>query len=202
MYEISPAWMEFYRETEPENREAMLSRLLAEESDDGSNHYRKQLFAHRYLNGDDPKPSVDRYLWQCVNFVQLYDTSRLFKKGARREVGQFLSEDGYKEAMEGGPQGEKALYWEIRNAARRFFKTCRGNEYRRALFGLLSPGSEDQKTQMTTDTWKMTEGIGERLGIEDELSLWTKAVMDEYRITDPSAESRMNELLSGHHHRK
>ena len=196
MYEISPAWNEYYRELEPERRSGMLERLSGEEPDDGSNGYRKRLFSLRYLEGENKEPSVDRYLWQCVNFVQLYDTSRLFRKNGRKEAERFLSENGYHEAMAGGPEGEKALYWEIRNAAKRYFKTCSGTEYRRALFGLLSPGKGDQKRQMTLDTWKMTTGIGERLGMPDTLELWTKAVMDEYRLTDPQAEDRMRTLLS------
>ena len=240
MYEISPAWMEYYRELEPEIRGQILERLLSTEPDDGSNLCRIKLYAQRYLAGDtrkpslksqklsvdsqkpsvnsqmvsvdgknssvdsqnfsasSQKPSVDRYLWQCVNFSQLYDTSRLFKKGKRREVEEFLAEGGYTDAMGAGPNGERALYWEIRNAAKRFFKTCSGSEYRRSLFGLLSPGGEDQKKQMCLDTWKMTMGVGERLGISDSLSLWTKAVMDEYLAADPQAEERMRKVIAEH----
>ena len=196
MYEISPAWNEYYRELEPERRSQILERLLSQEPDDGSDSSRKRLFALRYLSGEDPKPSVDRYLWQCVNFAQIYDTSRIFRKNGRREAERFLKENGYHELIEAGPEGEKALYWEIRNAAKRFFTTCSGSGYRRALFGLLSPREEDQKQQMTLDTWKMTTGIGERLGMSDTLNLWTKAVMDEYRLTDPQAEDRMRTLVS------
>lgn len=196
MYEISPAWNEYYRELEPERREQILNRLLQEEPDDGSNSFRKRLFALRHLSGDDPKPSMDRYLWQCVNFAQLYDTSRVFRRNGRKEAQRFLSENGYLEAVAGGPEGEKALYWEIRNAAKRFFKTCSGTEYRRTLFGLLGPGSADQKRQMCIDTWKMTEGIGERLELSDTLSVWMKAVRDEYRLADPAAEERWQEVAS------
>ena len=198
----SALWKEYYLELEPERRAQILERLLKEVPDDGSDRFRKKLFELRYLETDHrsrevdySRPSVDRYLWQCVNFVQLYETSRFFKRGARREVTQFLSGNGYIEAMEAGPDGERALYWEIRNAARRFFKTCSGTEYRRALFGLMSPGKADQKNQMCLDTWKMTEGIAHRLGIAKDLSVWTKAVMDEYHTTDPLAEDRMRKLI-------
>ncbi len=196
MYEISPAWMLYYQELEPELRAQILERLLEEEPDDGSNSFRKLLFSKRYLKGDETKPSVDRLLWQCVNFTQIYGTPFLFKNSGRKEVSRFLSENGYDEALAAGPDGERAMYWEIRNAAKRFFRTCSGTEYRRVFFGLLNPGSEDQREQMCTDTWKMTEGIGKRLGLSDRLALWTKAVLDEYRLTDPSAEERMRKLSS------
>lgn len=195
-YQISPAWMEYYLEPEPDRRAQLLARLPDTEPDDGSNSFRKRLFALRYLNGEDTQPSVDRYLWQCVNFVQIYDTSRYFKKSGRREAEQLLSGNGYLEAVCAGIDGERAVYWEIRNAAARFFKTCSGKEYRRALFGLLSPGSEDQKKQMTLEAWKMTIGLGERLGMAQTLELWTRAVMDEHRRTDPMAEARMQKLLA------
>ncbi|MBR2256442.1 MAG: hypothetical protein IJ899_03680 [Blautia sp.] len=196
MYDVSPAWSEYYRELEPERRAMILERLLSEEPDDGSNRFRKRLFEQRYLEGDGQKPSVDRYLWQCVNFVQLYDASRFFKKGSRKEVMSFLKESGYNEAMEGGPEGEKALYWEIRNASKRYFKTCSGSDYRRALFGLISPGEAERKNQMCLDTWKMSIGIGQRLDIAKSLSLWKMAVLDEYEQTDLSAVDRMQKLIS------
>ena len=196
MYDMNPAWSEYYRELEPDQRAMILERLLAKVPDDGSNRFRKMLFARRYLEEGSESPSVDRYLWQCVNFVQLYDSSRFFKKGSRKEVMSFLNGNGYNEAMESGPAGEKALYWEIRNAAKRYFKTCGGSDYRRAIFGLLSPGKEDQKKQMCLDTWKMSIGVGQRLDITKNLSLWKKAVLDEYEQTDPLAADRMKKLIS------
>ncbi len=194
MYDISPAWMEYYQELEPEMREKILKRLLEEEPDDGSNRFRELLFSKRYLKDGEVKPSVDRLLWQCVNFSQIYGMPFLFRNSGKKEVRRFLSENGYDEARAAGPDGERALYWEIRNAAKRYFKTCSGTEYRRVFFGLLNPGTEDQKEQMCSDTWKMTKGIGKRLGLSDILDLWTKAVLDEYRLTDPSAEERMSRL--------
>lgn len=107
---------------------------------------------------------------------------------------QFLDSSGYREALSAGERGETALYWEIRNAAKRYFKTCMGSEYRRSLFGLLSPNASDQKRQMCLEVWRMTEGLEKRLGMQEELKLWTKAVQDEYRTTDPSAPARLKEI--------
>ena len=194
MYQMSPVWQEYYIQLEPDRRKELLHRLLKEEADDGANAVRQKLFSLRYMEEGKTEPSVDRWLWACVNFVQVFSTSRFLKRGGRKEVEQFLDSSGYREALSAGERGETALYWEIRNAAKRYFKTCMGSEYRRALFGLLSPNASDQKRQMCLEVWRMTEGLEKRLGMQEELKLWTKAVQDEYRTTDPSAPARLKEI--------
>ena len=194
MYQMSPVWQEYYIQLEPDRRKELLHRLLKEEADDGANAVRQKLFSLRYMEEGKTEPSVDRWRWACVNFVQVFSTSRFLKRGGRKEVEQFLDSSGYREALSAGERGETALYWEIRNAAKRYFKTCMGSEYRRSLFGLLSPNSSDQKRQMCLEVWRMTEGLEKRLGMQEELKLWTKAVQDEYRTTDPSAPARLKEI--------
>ena len=194
MYQMSPVWQEYYIQLEPDRRKELLHRLLKEEADDGANAVRQKLFSLRYMEEGKTEPSVDRWLWACVNFVQVFSTSRFLKRGGRKEVEQFLDSSGYREALGAGERGETALYWEIRNAAKRYFKTCMGSEYRRSLFGLLSPNASDQKRQMCLEVWRMTEGLEKRLGMQEELKLWTKAVQDEYRTTDPSAPARLKEI--------
>ena len=194
MYQMSPVWQEYYIQLEPDRRKELLHRLLKEEADDGANAVRQKLFSLRYMEEGKTEPSVDRWLWACVNFVQVFSTSRFLKRGGRKEVEQFLDSSGYREALSAGERGETALYWEIRNAAKRYFKTCMGSEYRRSLFGLLSPNAADQKRQMCLEVWRMTEGLEKRLGMQEELKLWTKAVQDEYRTTDPSAPARLKEI--------
>ena len=180
MYEGSPAWQPYYLELEPERRALMLKRLLEEEADDGSNAWRKKLFELRYLKKGEKEPSVDRFLWQCVNFIQICSAPKLFKKSGKKEVIRFLTENGFYEAAASGINGERALYWETRNAAKRYFKTCRGSEYRRSLFGLISPGKNDQENQMKQDAMKMTSLLEEKLDMPEDLYIWSKAVMDEY----------------------
>ena len=194
MYQMSPVWQEYYIQLEPDRRKELLHRLLKEEADDGANAVRQKLFSLRYMEEGKTEPSVDRWLWACVNFVQVFSTSRFLKRGGRKEVEQFLDSSGYREALSAGERGETALYWEIRNVAKRYFKTCMGSEYRRSLFGLLSPNASDQKRQMCLEVWRMTEGLEKRLGMQEELKLWTKAVQDEYRTTDPSAPARLKEI--------
>ena len=207
IYEMNPAWQVYYMETEPLRRAELLQRLLKEEPDDGGNIRRWRLFSLRHFeNGSHlpdinelpekgvPEPSVDRYLWQFVNLTQVYHTSRFFKKGGEQEIRQFFRDCGFDEAVSSGPVGEEVLYREIRNAAKRYFKTCQGSEYRRTLFGLLSPSSADQQNQTCKDVWKMTFGIEKRFGLSGTIRVWIKAVQDEYERENPAAAEQMEKL--------
>ena len=196
MEKISPVWNEYYREPEPDRRRRIFEKLAAEYPDPELDGCRQRVFTLRHAGGTGKDLETDRYLWQCVNFIQLYDTSRLFKRGARKEVESFLREGGYDEMLRLDSAGETALYWEIRNAAGRYFKTCAGPEYRKVLFGLISTGDADRKKQIARDAWKMTRGLTQRLGLGGRLDVWNRAVLDEYDLTDPSAHERMIEIIS------
>ena len=198
MLEQSIGWSVYYRETDPEKRLAMLEELLEKETDDGANAYRKRLADLRYGVSPDTGARTDMLLWQCVNFSQIYSSSRFFKGMGRKEVRQALEQLGYDEASSYGEAGESALYWELRNGARRYFQTCMGADYRRMLFGLMSSGEESKKEQMCKDAWHMSGGLSARLGLEDYMQLWTKAVQDEYFSCDPAGRQRYARLEGKH----
>jgi len=200
-------WAGYDRETEPERRMELLGKIekeLAEEADlmamntesedrKAMPAIRRQLYDRRHpSSGNAAGTSVDRYLWQCVNFIQIYDASALLRRRSVREVKEALLEMGFPQNPDScEPLYEEALYWEVRNAARRYFKTCSGGEYRRTLFGMLGSSDMDKRRQMCTDTWKMTLGLADRLGLHPELKLWNEAILDEFAMTAEDAAERM-----------
>lgn len=190
MYEQSARWNEYYRETDRKRRLKMRNQLFMLEPDDGANEYRKKLYECRYINPRDPEAEQDLYLWHCVNFSELGGSARLFKGRARKEILEALKQMGFSEMPEYGPEGEKALYWEIRNGVKRYFETCKDTGYRRQLFGLLSTTEEDRLRQMCKDAWNMSVGIAVHYGLEEELKLWKQAVQDQYFATDVEAAER------------
>ena len=86
MYEQSAKWNTYYAEQEPGRRLKLLEELMLTQPDDGANEYRRLLFASRYEDPKTPGTYVDRFLFQCVNFVQIYKSARVFKRSAAREV--------------------------------------------------------------------------------------------------------------------
>ena len=92
MFEQSARWNEYYRELKPAKRRAMLDELCASEPDDGANEYRRRLFEARHVDLKAPGRPVDRMLFMCVCFMQLCQSSRLFRGGAIREVRRSMNE--------------------------------------------------------------------------------------------------------------
>ena len=182
-----------YAEREHEER-AAVGKQLEEEGGDGAASYRRRLFELRCEGGKDPGKLADRLLWQCLNLTEIYNARYLFRGSARREVLSELNALGYGEASEYGEAGEEALYREIRNAVSRYLKTCSDPGYRRLLFGLMSSSERDRKHQVCLDIWKMTEGLSGKYGLEDELRIWNRAVLDQYFAEVPEGRSMMAKI--------
>ena len=196
MYEQSARWNEYYRELEPEARKKLFDELTMTQPDDGANEYRFALFQARYVDEKTPGKYVDRFLFQCVNFAQVFKSARLFRKSARREVERILDGMLCNEAAVLGEAGERALYWELRNTAARYFRTCQSPDYGRSLFGLLKSGDVNLHERMCRDAREMSVDLSERLGMEKELRIWNEAVRDSFFASEPNAEKIWNKKKS------
>lgn len=190
MYEQSAKWNAFYMETEPDKRLEMFNELCMTEPDDGANEYRKILLDKRYKNPKDPKAKVDNYLWQCINLPYLYKNTKLFTKSHIKELKKVWKDMGFDEVSEYGEVGEKALYWEVRNMARRYFGTCNDKGYGRKLFGLVSANDDERTIHMCKDAWTMSYGLADKLMQEDMMKVFNQAVKDEYCTVDDGAADR------------
>lgn len=194
MYEQSSRWNEYYRELEPKRRREQLDLLCMTEPDDGANAYRIKLYKARYVDEKQPGREVDRFLFNCLSFSQLWQSAKLFKRHARKETLEALRDMLWDEAAEYGEAGERALYWEIRNTAARYLSTCDGAGYNRRLFGMIASGDESRADRICQDVWRMTDGLAERVGLQSELKLWNRAVQDAYFMSDGGARKRFEEL--------
>ena len=190
MLEQSEKWDAYYRELDPGKRRTMLDALCASEPDDGANAYRKILFEARHVDAKTPGREVDRMLFMCVYFMQLYRTARMLKSSAVKEILQYLREMRFDAAGQYGKAGEKALYWEIRNAAARYLSTCLSQSYNRGLFGLTPSRDAGRQARILQDVWQMSEGLSRRTGLTRELALWDQAVLDAYSLTGEDATTR------------
>ena len=193
MFEQGARWHAYYRDDDPAYRRRMLDELCMLEPDDGANAFRLWLYKARYEDAARPGQPVDRFLFQCVNFVQLYGTARIFRRSAAKEVRESLALMGFGRLAEFGGAGERALYWELRNAVARYFRTCESPGYRRGVFGLVGAG-ESRGAHVCRDAWEMSLGLARRTGLEDEMALWNRAVTDGYAVLDPQAAERFAAL--------
>ena len=193
MYEQSARWNEYYRELEPKRRRELLDRLCMTEPDDGANEYRQLLYRARHVDEKQPGHEVDRFLFNCLSFPHIWSSSKWFKKHARKEALQALREMLADRADAYGEAGERAFYWEIRNAMSRYLKTCQGAGFNRALFGMIASGDDSRAERICRDVWRMTEGLAEKLNLRHELRVWNRAVQDAYFMSDSGAQRRFGE---------
>ena len=194
MFEQSVKWNRYYQELEPRERKKLYDDLKVSEPDDGANAYREQLLTARYTDPKLPGHEVDYFLFQCVSLIQTYRIANFFRRAAVKEVEEALRIMHYDEALQYGEAGEKALYWELRNAAARYFKTCEMSSYNRSLFGLIQSGSESRMDRMCRDTWQITRGLAKRTGMEERMQIWNQAVLDAYMQADSGGAERLKAI--------
>lgn len=194
MYELSPGWEVYYREDDPKRRRGMLDEMFTAEADDGANMFRLRLWEARHLDAKQPKAEVDRFLFQFVNLIQVYRTARMFRRNAARQVEQAMREMLLPEAEAYGVAGECAVYWELRNAAVRYLKICESPAYNRALFGMVASKDSAKRIRVCQEIWEMTRGLADRTGMEQQMQIWNRAVLDAYFQYDAGAQERMAEF--------
>ncbi len=196
MYRINQDWKEYYREEDPKRREILKKKLFQEQPDDGANEYREFLFGKRYIDEKQTEEYVDRMLYQCVNFLQLYKNARLFRRSSLREIREVMSMFGFDRCQNYGEAGEAALYWEIRNAAARYLKSCKDPSYRRKIFGLMGTDDKDRTYQAAKDIWEMTQGLSKKYELEEELRIWCDAVTAEFTEKTPEGERMLRQIAA------
>ncbi len=191
MYEQSTEWNIYYQELDPKERKRLFEKLKTSEPDDGANAYRERIFAARHTDPEQPDHEVDYFLFQCVSLIQTYRIANFSRRSAVKEVEKALQIMLYDEAFQYGEAGEKALYWELRNTAARYFNTCEASGYNRALFGLIQSSDEGRLDRMCRDAWQISLGLAQRTGQEDRLRIWVQAVLDAYLQVDRKGAERL-----------
>jgi hypothetical protein len=76
-----------------------------------------------------------------------------------------------------------AFRMEVRNAVRRYFDTCKSDSYHKKFFGIQHSTADEKETQRCLDTWRMSVGVANRLGLNEEMALFCQAVDEEYRLS-------------------
>jgi hypothetical protein len=100
-----------------------------------------------------------------------------------KEVEATIGALEHDEKVHTDPLFAEAFSLEVRNAARRYFDTCKSDSYHKKFFGIQASSADEKETQRCLDTWRMSLGIAERLSLKDEMTLLCQAVDEEYRLS-------------------
>lgn len=186
MYELTPGWEEYYEEQSPVRRMELLEHLRDTLEDDGANEFRRVLFEKRHRDPKQKDRLVDRYLWQLVFLPGLYKKRNYFFANVKKElqgVQEELMLAGFRPLKEAE---EAALYWDIRNAADRYFATCSGARYGRKMFGMKLAEGDEKRQKACEDAWIVSTGLLIHAQMEKELQILGDAVRDSYFNYDVS----------------
>ena len=171
-------WKEYYEETDPQERKRIYEELIQKVPDDGANELRKRLFELRHVNPKKPEKKVDNGVWQMVVMPMNLRFQYRFSKQTKEEIRKSLTAMGNDEARD--EVSISAVYWEMRNVARRYYESCNGPRYARKYFGIMQSSQEEKLQRTATDVYAMVEGVPKHFEMEEEMQIFSDALRDEF----------------------
>ena len=161
MADFSDLLESYYEEIDPDKRKKTLDEYLAAAGDsDPAAAYRKALYEYRFV-----------------------DSSRVLPGRYVKEVEATIGALELDERVHTDPLFAEAFNLEVRNAARRYFDTCKTDGYHRKFFGIAASKPEEKEKQRCIDVWRMSYGLAERLDLEEEMDLFCRALSEAYRLS-------------------
>lgn len=184
MADFSDLLESYYEEIDPDKRKKILDEYLAAAGDsDPAAAYRKALYEYRFVDPADPQRKLDRFMLAFLDFLYLYRSSRVLPGRYVKEVEATIGALELDERVHTDPLFAEAFNLEVRNAARRYFDTCKTDGYHRKFFGIAASKPEEKEKQRCIDVWRMSYGLAERLDLEEEMDLFCRALSEAYRLS-------------------
>ncbi len=191
---MEAAWIaEYKRETDRERRLAILQREEGAHGHEEEYEIRKKLHEARYdrIKGQD----VDYFIRGYVDLQAL--KRRVFlpgeKKRIRREIQSVKALWQFPLCEEYGETGRQALYDELYNMILFYMELCeRDKMFNAILLGLGHISHEKRVDKIAEEIREMTGTIPERIGVQEELRIFTEAAADAFRAKYPSDADKIS----------
>jgi len=174
---------EYYAETDPAERAALLERYIESSPDDPMNPLRLTLWRLRSEDQKTRNPEIDRFPYNCVLMLQMFG-SRLGRNPSSRDSKEFariLRQLGIDAAKDFGQAGQNELYLEHRNGAKRYFSICESDRsYRSAFLGFGSISDKALHNKIAGQAYKLSVLIPQYIGRQEDLEPFSRAIKDEF----------------------
>ena len=201
-YYTNNNWTEYYREVDPDKRREIMETLFNEVEDDGANELRKSLFDKRHKPPKNAVKSVDNGIWHLIVVPANLSIRFRYLPGTRKEIQKAMDDMGVSGVDPSDEVAVSAVYWEIRNIARRYFATCESPKYGRKLFGMIA-ASDDEKLKKTAYfIWDCVEGIPSFFDMRSEMRIFIDAMKDEFFDNYEYGETVFLEVCEEKKHKK
>ena len=174
----------YYEELDPARRLTILNEYIAAAGEsDPAAEYRKALYEYRHVDPANPGRTMDKFMLAFLDYLYLFRSCAVLPGRNVTEVLKTLKGMEVDERVHTDAQFAQAFSMEVRNAARRYFDTCKTDGYHRKFFGIAASKPDEKEKQRCLDAWRISYGIAQRLHLEDEMALFCQAMSDEYRLS-------------------
>ena len=184
----TPTITEYYRETDPMKRRALLDQAIAEGEDAQVNEVRKEIWEARYSAPTNDGGVADGFLrfWMTMEFNRSSGHKIFGAKGAVKDIRKELESVNFQQIRAKSPLHEELLYRECEHLIKFYMDLCGTDKsYNTMLCGLIPIKKDDVKAKLQRDIYETAVCLPKDLSMEDELSLITKAAHAMYEVQFP-----------------
>ena len=151
----TPTIAKYYREKEPMERLKLLEQSIAAEEDPEGNKIRKELWEIRYSDKSEVGDTrADGYLglWMTMEFNRNSGSRFFGTRGAKKEIGKYLTKLKFQEIQEKGGLYEELLYRECCHMVLVYMDLCQTDKsYNTTLCGLVHIKEDSAKSKLQRD---------------------------------------------------
>lgn len=183
----TPTIAEYYREADPKKRRNLLEQEIEAGTDPEANQIRKEIWEARYSEMDEVT-MADGYLrfWMAMEFNRKAANKWLGVKGAVKEIRKELNSVKFQELQQKSDLHRELLYRECCHLVRLYIDLCKTDRsYNSMLAGIITIKKEDVTAKIKRDIYETAVCLPRDLGMEEELSLLTKAAREIYELYFP-----------------
>lgn len=183
----TPTIAEYYREADPKKRRNLLEQEIEAGTDPEANQIRKEIWEARYSEMDEAT-MADGYLrfWMAMEFNRKAANKWFGVKGAVKEIRKELNSVKFQELQQKSDLHRELLYRECCHLVRLYIDLCKTDRsYNSMLAGIITIKKEDVTAKIKRDIYETAVCLPRDLGMEEELSLLTKAAREIYELYFP-----------------
>lgn len=183
----TPTIAEYYREADPKKRRNLLEQEIEAGTDPEANQIRKEIWEARYSEMDEVT-MADGYLrfWMAMEFNRKAANKWFGVKGAVKEIRKELNSVKFQELQQKSDLHRELLYRECCHLVRLYIDLCKTDRsYNSMLAGIITIKKEDVTAKIKRDIYETAVCLPRDLGMEEELSLLTKAAREIYELYFP-----------------
>lgn len=183
----TPTIAEYYREADPKKRRNLLEQEIETGTDSEANQIRKEIWEARYSEMDEVT-MADGYLrfWMAMEFNRKAANKWFGVKGAVKEIRKELNSVKFQELQQKSDLHRELLYRECCHLVKLYIDLCKTDRsYNSMLAGIITIKKEDVTAKIKRDIYETAVCLPRDLGMEEELSLLTKAAREIYELYFP-----------------